>query len=341
MLKTPPRFAVSLRLSLAVLAAAPSACKAPQAYGERNSIIVRVDSALWRAHEPLIEATLEPRIYTVRPERTFEITPVFPRAPQWETLREWQQVLVLGTAEDPLVRELLKRAGAAAEPWTSAQLEDVWARGQIVSVLAIPAEVDAERLRVELEQIHQVVDRQLIAWVRNRMFASGVNDSLRDALRARGFSLTLPKVYDFAIQDSIFLFRNAHPDPSSLIRSLLVSWVSEEEAGWPDPGRVRAWREDVDERFYETPQDIAPQGLRFDTVTVQERRALEMRGVWQDRGDFPAAGPFITRAVPCAEQRRLYYMDAWLYAPDKEDKYPYVLQLETLLDSFRCVVPGA
>lgn len=337
----PPWFAVSLRCSLtAVLAAAPGACKAPQAYGERNSLIVRVDSALWSAHEPLIEATLEPRIFTTRPERTFEITPVFPWAPQWEQLREWQQVVVIGTTEDPLVQDLLGRAGAAVEPATSAQLENVWARGQIVTVVAIPPELDAERLRAQLEQVHRLIDREFVAWVRDRMFASGVNDSLRDALRARGFSLTIPNVYDFVTQDSFFRFRNAHPDPGSLIRSLLVTWVPEEAPGLPDAARLRAWRDEADDRFYDPPQDVAPQGLRYDTVTVQERRALEMRGVWEDRSDFPAAGPFIARAVPCPEQGRLYYMDAWLYAPGQEDKYAYVIQLETLLDSFRCIVPG-
>lgn len=336
----PPWFAVSLRFHLTVLAAASSSCKAPQAYGERTSLIVRVDSALWSAHEPLIEQTLEPRIFTVRPERTFEITPVFPWAPQWETLREWQQVLVLGTTEDPLVRDLLERARAAVEPWTSTQLESVWARGQIVTVLAIPSEPDPERLRAELEQVHRVIDREFVAWVRDRMFASGVNDSLRDALLARGFVLTIPNVYDFATQDSFFRFRNAHPDPGSLIRSLWLTWVPEEAEGLPSPARLRAWRDEIDDRFYQPPQDIAPQGLRFDTVTVRERRALEMRGVWEDRSDFPAAGSFIARAVPCPEQRRLYYMDAWLYAPGEEDKYAYVIQLETLLDSFRCILPG-
>lgn len=342
MLKRLPGFALSLRFSLtaALLAAATSACKAPQAYGERNSIIVRVDSAVWSAYEPIFEATLEPRVFTVRPERTFEITPVFPWAPQWEQLREWQQVLVLGTTEDPLVRDLLERAGAAVEPWTSTQLESVWARGQIVTVVALPSELDPERLRAELEQVQRVIDREFVGWVRNRMFASGVNDSLRDALRARGFTLALPNVYDVATQDSFFWFRNAHPDPGTMIRSLLLTWVPEDAGGLPGAARLRAWREEIDERFYQPPQDIAPQGLRVDTVTVQERRALQMRGVWQDRSDFPAAGPFIARAVPCPEQGRIYYMDAFLYAPGEEDKYAYVIQLETLLDSFRCLAAG-
>lgn len=319
------------RLALCLVLAA---CKAPQAYGERSSLILRVDTAVWNAYEETIEAALEPRVFTVRPERTFNLTAVHPWQPQWGQLREWQQVLVFGTADDPVVTFLLGKANAAAEPWTAAQLDDVWARGQRVSVLVLPERVEGAPLRQALERLHAVLDQEYRAWVRDRMYASGINDSLIGALRARGFTLRLPNVYQYAIQDSFFLFRNVYPDPGMLIRSLLVTWVPDGRSP-PDAERLRAWRDVIDERFYRPPQDVAEDGLRFDSVRVQGRTALEMRGVWSDRGDTPAAGPFVARAVPCPGQNRLYYMDAWLYAPGK-DKYQYLLQLETLLASFRC-----
>ena len=62
-----------------------------------------------------------------------------------------------------------------------------------------------------------------------------------------------------------------------------------------------------------------------------------VRGVWSAPPDrFPGAGPFITRVVPCPAQNRDYLLDAWLYAPGSE-KFEYVLQLETILNSFECV----
>ena len=65
--------------------------------------------------------------------------------------------------------------------------------------------------------------------------------------------------------------------------------------------------------------------------------AIQIQAQWRnppERG-WPAGGPFITRAVTCESQDRTYYVDAWLYAPGKE-KYEYMIQLETILDSFRC-----
>lgn len=332
----PPSSSIPLFcIALGVLSSL-AGCKAPQAYGERNSLILRVDTAVWNAYRDGIEEALEPRIYTVRPERTFSVTAIDPLHPEWSRLRQWQQVLVFGTADDPVVTYLLKKKGVGVEPepWAVVQLKDVWARGQVVTALVLPERVSAETLKTRLRELHELLDAEYREWVRHRMYVSGVNDSLIEALRVRGFSILLPEVYDYAIQDSFFLFRNAYPDPGTLIRSLLLTWVPS-ASSLPAPGALRAWREAIDEGFYRPPQDIAPQALRFDTMRVNGTVALEMRGVWQDRSDYPAAGPFIARAVPCPPQRRLYYIDAWLYAPGK-DKYPYVIQLETLLDSFRC-----
>jgi hypothetical protein len=317
----------------AALGAATAACKAPQAYGERNHVVVRADSALWSRYEDLIEAALEPRIYTVRPERTFEITAVEPGHPQWNRLREWQQVLVLGTPHDPIVRDLFRKADARPEPWALAQAENVWARGQLVTALALPPDPHPDSLRAHLEALHRRLDTQYREWVRQRMFASGANDSLADALAARGFRLVLPNVYRVLSDDSIFRFKNPYPDPGTLQRSLLVTWIA--DGGLPTATALEAWRREAGGRYYDPPQDVLAEGLRFDTLETGGRTALEMRGVWQDRAEFPAAGPFIARAVPCPEQQRVYYMDAWVYAPNQE-KYPYVIQMETLLDSFRC-----
>lgn len=63
--------------------------------------------------------------------------------------------------------------------------------------------------------------------------------------------------------------------------------------------------------------------------------AIEVRGIWQDEGTYPAGGPFIARAVHC--QDAVWFFDAWLYSPNpRASKYEFLLQLEAILDSFRC-----
>ena len=63
----------------------------------------------------------------------------------------------------------------------------------------------------------------------------------------------------------------------------------------------------------------------------------EIQAAWANppESTWPAGGPFILRGIICPDQDRMYLVDSWLYAPGKE-KYEYVIQLETILDSFRC-----
>jgi len=169
------------------------------------------------------------------------------------------------------------------------------------------------------------------------MYFSGVDSALADTLEAEGgFVMYLPDVYDWRRRDSVFVFRNDNPDPSELIRQVSVSWLT------PAPARLDteaalAWRTRIADENYSEPQEVVLDALDERSFDFEGHDALELRAQWRnppDRG-WPAAGPLITRTVTCDNQDRTYLLDAWLYAPGKE-KYEYMIQLETLLDTFRC-----
>jgi hypothetical protein len=185
-----------------------------------------------------------------------------------------------------------------------------------------------------LPRLRERLVREYDEWTLERMYTTGANDSLSRALADLGLALTIPNVYTVTPLDTGFRFRNAYPDPGRLIRSLLVTWSA--DTTMPTPERLRAWRARAGERNYDPPQQLLEEDQRFAPIEVNGQAGLELRGIWQDRSDFPAAGPLIARAVTCPAQGRTYYFDAWVYAPEG-DKYPYVRQVEILLDSFRCL----
>lgn len=323
-------------LSLAVLAGLlPAACKAPQPFGERNVVIVRADRALWGQVDSLVMNSLERRVFTTRPERTFEVTFVAAGDTLWEELRLWQQVLVLGDRDDELVASLLDRAdGSEVQAPAIVQAEGVWARAQRVTVLLLPVQGAADAVRGLLPELFNLLKAQYDEWVVERMYTSGLNEALVDSLARDGFTLQVPQVYLYTRKDSVFRFGNPYRQgDTDLLRSMLLTWRS--AASGATRESLRAWREAIGRAQYAPSQRILEDGIRFDSVTVGGLAALELRGVWEDSADFPAAGPFIARAVACPTQDRTYYIDAWLFAPSR-DKYPYVRQLEVLLDSFRC-----
>ena len=93
----------------------------------------------------------------------------------------------------------------------------------------------------------------------------------------------------------------------------------------------------VAEAHYTEPQMVVLDNSAERSFDFAGNAAYELQAMWRNPPErsWPAGGPLITRTVTCDSQDRTYLLDAWLYAPGKE-KYEYMIQLETLLDSFRC-----
>ena len=324
--------------ALALLAIAAAGCDtAGIAYGDVNAIIAVMSPELWSEVQDDVYEALEPTVRTVRDEKTFTVTYQEPFAEHWIDLRRFRQILIVGSANDPVIVEALDRAGEQISQLGMHQIGDVWARGQAITLALLPEGGGAEDLRPHLAEVNELLDGQYRRWVLNRMYMSGRDSALADTLYAEaGFALIVPEVYRWSSSDSVYVFRNDNPDPAELIREVAVTWRT------PIPPDLQAeyileWREQLVAGYYSEPQVNALDNAVAAPMEYRGRYAYQIRAEWTnppDRG-WPAGGPFITRAVVCENQNRMYLVDSWLYAPGKK-KYEYVIQLETILDSFRC-----
>ncbi|HEX7118678.1 MAG TPA: DUF4837 family protein [Longimicrobiales bacterium] len=322
---------------IAVAAAAGTGCntRSPVAYGDNNSIIVVAPDSLWAAVGDTMHTVMEPLTFTVRNERTFELTHVSPADPTWGKLREWKQVLVIGQADDPWVAPAVPAEAAASTLPAILEKDDVWARGQRVTALVLPEEGMAETVVELLPRLHEFFDERFRRDVVRRMFVSGADTLLRDSLReTAGFELLLPNVYTSGRLGAAYRFINANPNRGALDRSILVTW--REGAAPLTADELVAWRDSLGAGVYEWGQEVDREALRTRPLEGYGDGSIEVQGVWLGTDPtFPMAGPFLSRAVVCPAQGRTYLLDAFLYAPSR-DKYEYVLQLETILDSFAC-----
>ena len=322
-----------LLASLIILAS----CDLPRSWGEWNSVIVATSPETWNAVNEMVESALETRILTVRPEKTFRVTHQTPEGLEWERLQRFRQILLLGSLGDPWIDEALdNRSNLDLDPPQIFQLEDVWAKGQLATVLLInPGAFD--EIEALTPNLHELLDGQYQSWVRSRMFMSGRNEALADSLqREAQFTLLLPELYVKRTGDSTYIFRNDNPDPSELIREIAVTWRDDKPTELSQSD-ILEWRRDMSDSYYNYPQVL--------DMTIAETRRLqigdlildEIRATWSNPPEdlFPAGGPVIIRSIHCPSQGRQYLLDAWLYAPGR-DKYQYLLQLETILNSFRC-----
>ena len=331
----------ALAITAAVLATLTPACDKPGAMGDANSIIVAASPELWQQVRDTIQTALEPRIRTVRDERMFKVTYQDPSQAHWGNLSKFKQLLLVGDPSEEWLQPAVREAGTLPEPPAIAEARNVWARGQSVTLLLVPGEGSPGAVGALLPELQDRYQRMYRQWTTNRMFISGQDTALADTLRSEaGFSLLLPRVYEWRRSDSVYVFRNDNPDPSELIREVAVTWRSPVPAELPGAEELLAWREEVASGSYEYPQDVdgsSAETSQVSQVRHQGTEGVQLQAVWQNPpgSDWPAAGPFLLRALPCPSQDRLYLLDAWLYAPGKE-KYEYMIQLETILDSFRC-----
>lgn len=333
-------------LAFAACALAFTACDKSTAFGEADSLILVADEALWMELEQETYDILEPTLTTVREDPTFHVTFVPNDGSELDQLLLWRQVVVFGTADDPRVRTIVDEADrdAPPSPGDIVQARDVWARGQLATAVVLEPGAEAASWRAALPELAGLLDRQYREYATSRMWVSGVDTAFAENLQERyGVDLRAPRIYHGSIgEDGFIRLRNDRPSPSDRIRSILIerrepgsATAADDPEAALDPEAVFAWREGIDSVAYNVPQAI-------ERVDVQPRRfelagapAIQVQGVWRDEGTYPAAGPFVARAVRCPDAT--WFFDAWLYSPHPEDsKYEFMLQLEEILDSFRC-----
>jgi hypothetical protein len=329
-----------LILLISLLSLSNTACEKGLAYGDPHAVIVVTPEDWWPELSDSVFAVLAPDVFTLRTERTFRLSHQVPEGIEWQRLQKFKEEVLIGSTDYPWVAEVLATLDDTVtyEVPGIVQAEDVWAKGQYVTLILVdPSDDVPEQVFAHIDEVHAILDERFREGVAHRMFVSGVKESLVDSLSQHaGFTLTLPEVYRWWVTDSLYIFRNDNPDPSELIRQFGVTWRAPIPTGL-DTDSLMLWKEAVSEESYTYPQAVDRESLVSRNLMMGDMAITEVRGAWKNPpgSSWPAAGPFIFWSVECPEQDRLYFLDSWLYAPGK-DKWEYILQLENILSSFRC-----
>jgi hypothetical protein len=334
----------SARLVLLAAIAAwalPSCERSGQALGTATSIIVIATDSVWTAVGDSVLSALEPRIYTVRSERTFEVTQISPSDPDWQELRGFRQVVAIGAPDDAWVRPVFDQAGVQPDVSQPAVVttRDVWARNQQATAIALPTTNDAAAALPHLERVGATIDSLFRIYTVQRMYTSGPDTALRRAFReTHGFALLLPNVYaPLERTGDLVLFQNNTTVGGDLARSVLVTW--RDGVTPPSAEAALEWRDVMATEQYNPQQRTRRDSIRAAPLTLTSGEpAVEVQGAWEGTDPaWPMGGLFITRMIACEQQNRTYLLDTWLYAPGpRRSKYEYMIQLQTILGTFEC-----
>ena len=307
----------------------------PTMHGEHNVLVIAPDTLWTRIQDATAEA-VRPDLPGLPREATYRLGQSSSEDVSESDLLSYRHIVLFGDPADERVAEALGPAGAVPDQATGVhQRADVWADGQRVIVALLPSNGQAEAALQRLPAVASLLDGSYRAFTRQRVYARGVDADLTEQLAADGIGLQIPPPYRPVEADgSARRFMTFGSDQSRVIRSLLITWSSMDDAG-PTTEPALEWRGEVADRYYDGSQTVLTESVRARPIGP-EAASIEVGGVWQGVMDGRLqAGPFISRVIDCADQDRRYFLDAWVLAPGTP-KYTYIIQMEAVLDSFDC-----
>ena len=310
--------------------------------GDNDDIVVAADPSLWEQVQRRVNTSLQPRLFGIPDSRAFQVTYQDPAGEEWSGMSQNRKVLLIGLSDDAWVVDALARArrGPSDIPPAPAlfELEDVWADDQRVMVLLVPSEDPENTVLASLVELSSHYELRYREDVVSRMFAEGTAQAPWDTIMGEsGFRVRVPQDYERSNKDDVYMFRKVGTDSLEVVRHVTVTWRSPIPQDMQGDGLVRFRRQLATEHFGSA-QNVNLDNVLASQTTHQGNVTYQLMGMWANprpsRGG-PPRGPFILRAEICQSQDRMYLLDGWIYAPE-QDQHEYMVEVESILNSFRC-----
>ncbi len=334
-------------LLLVMILPLPGCHTMPSATGRDFEVVVMAGEDIWHEMKGEIRSVLEKPIFGVHTEKAFKVIQTLPDNPA--PYNTWRKVLVVGSLEDtPILEELLDEEEIQSiEPGKAylKSLSNVWAYGQHVLVFYTKStDRLADALSSSSESVFSQINDMFLEEEWNRMFTSGQNREIEDYCAENyGFSFVLPQIYRLADEDTLIVTIGDEADVEMKAvrvfnlnpqRSFFVCW-KDGGIGELETQKMQAIRQAIG-RIYYPGDELLTRRVESSRTTFAGVDALRLRGVWENREELQG-GVFLTYVFNCPENGRFYMIDGILYEPDPDkSKYPYLVQMSTILHSFEC-----
>jgi hypothetical protein len=321
----------------------------PPARGESGEIVLTMDSAKWAGSlgEEIRNTFRAPFPGLIQDEPMFNLVYVDPDKLN-SVLKNSKNLVFVNTLEgnsrgDIILRnyftdESLKKIQSDSSIFMSKQL-DLFARGQtVLHLFQNTNEILIDHIKTKRAIIQRYFADVEKARYRLTLYKAprekGIEDHL---LQNHQCVLQVPYGYEIAVETdntiwirlldnkvdkNIFITYKDYTDESAFTRENIVSY------------RDRAWRRFIlgdDSLSYMITEPLVP--IDSTGLNMGNRFTVEARGAWKLRNNS-MGGPFVGYVFVDETLGRLYYVEAFAYAPGKK-KRNIVRELETILWTFQ------
>lgn len=318
----------------------------PVARGEANAILCVMDTTQWNG--PVGEALRD--IFS-------DYVPGLPQDEPYFKLRNINPLKmnnILKTGKSMIFVSTMDNQGAQSRAmqnyFTSSSLEKIlsdtalyrlpqknqFARGQEILHLFGQTE---QQLIAHLKRDKEVL-RNYFLTIENERISKAVfkvrEKQIEKTLReTHGFDVQVPYGYDLAKNQRDFIWiRLLDPEYEKNI------FVHYRPFNSRDPFEdVLAFREEITSSYMRDVQKpdifmtLQNENMNIREVNFKGKYAKELRGLWK-LSDISGGGPFVSYVFVDESQKRLYYLEGYVYAPSK-DKREFMQEIEVIINTFR------
>ncbi|WP_456459845.1 DUF4837 family protein [Reichenbachiella sp.] len=318
----------------------------PVARGEANAILCVMDTTQWNG--PVGEALRD--IFS-------DYVPGLPQDEPYFKLRNINPLKmnnILKTGKSMIFVSTMDNQGAQSRAmqnyFTSSSLEKIlsdtalyrlpqknqFARGQEILHLFGQTE---QQLIAHLKRDKEVL-RNYFLTIENERISKAVfkvrEKQIEKTLReTHGFDVQVPYGYDLAKNQRDFIWiRLLDPEYEKNIFVHYRPFNSREP--FED---VLAFREEITSSYMRDVQKpdifmtLQKENMNIREVNFKGKYAKELRGLWK-LSDISGGGPFVSYVFVDESQKRLYYLEGYVYAPSK-DKREFMQEMEVIINTFR------
>ncbi|MCC5944467.1 MAG: DUF4837 family protein [Bernardetiaceae bacterium] len=327
----------------------------PKAKGGRSEIMLVMDSSKWK--NSLGEQVRE--VFRAPQEGLLQAEPIFNA--QWldpiklnDFLKGHQALVFVLSLENSdthgsrLIKKFFSQSSLQQiEQDTSKFMllkTDQYAKGQNILFLFAKNDALLERhLKQNTQKIRDILLKNEYEKAHKNLYKAGIEVLLEEEIqKVQHFTVKIPK--DFLIarnvieQDTGFFF--TRQVSQNMDRNFFVAhcpYVSEKQF---ETEALLAFRDSVAKKYMRDPDygsyiQIQPQ-TEFEAsrrdFTFKNQFAVELRALWRT-SSLSMGGPFVAYAFTNADRSRLYYIEAFIYAPSA-DKRDYLREMESMMRTF-------
>lgn len=312
------------------------------AVGSYENIYVVTERPLDEETIQALRGELEIEFETVQLETLFTILPI--RADTVKAIENRKNFLmVIDLSTDDLLRKearylLGKSEVNRVEQSATAELffiSDAWAKYQAHALLLVPRKefftaAVAKHGRTIREGFLQLNRKRILSYL---LFQGEKASLSRRLYKNFGWWMTIPADFfpklDY-IEEQFFSMKTDRP-----AKLFFVYWRDGVDV-LPSGEELAALRDTLTWKYYD--EDFAePSRMKITKSVFRDRETVRLQGLWQNE-KYTIGGPFRSLIFLDQENRRLYFLDYAVYAPNFPKKY-YLWELESILETFSLSPP--